>query len=268
MTSHSWIGRRRGKEGWEKKTNFFSISSVVYFLFFLGHWSLVLLLHSLSLLWSFSELKIWWKPAWLIKYILEWKSNWCGWDLGGFVGNFAFRFTKEAPFFPALSFSLRSQQKCCFVVSLYLKQVLTVGYFICLPFCPKLCYCNLLEDKEHLKVSVCTWETRGRKGMEKRTSNTLYLLLLMMTLLWIMISMSMQNDGDNDDDNGDDWLNCCCRFVVMLFGVMLCMLCSSCLHPLCYYSPVQWCLSGSWCLAAMFQVNCGLGTLPEQHCVL
>ena len=40
-----------------------------------------------------------------------------------------------------------------------------------------------------------------------------------------------------------DWLidclidrTCCCRFVVMLFGV-LSMLCPSCLHPLCFLSP-------------------------------
>lgn len=81
-------GRRRGKKGmgWKKKQTFFSISSLYYFsfFFFFRHWSLVLLLHSLSLLWSFSRFKIWWKSAWSIKYILERTCNWCGWDLGLF----------------------------------------------------------------------------------------------------------------------------------------------------------------------------------------
>ena len=45
-------GAEERNGGMGKKTNFFSISSIDYFsfLFFFGHWSLVLLLHSLSLL--------------------------------------------------------------------------------------------------------------------------------------------------------------------------------------------------------------------------
>lgn len=50
ITQSNGAEERNGGMG--KKTNFFSISSIDYFsfLFFFGHWSLVLLLHSLSLL--------------------------------------------------------------------------------------------------------------------------------------------------------------------------------------------------------------------------
>lgn len=111
---------------------------------------------------------------------------------GGFIGNFAFRFSKKQKFSSLrLSLSLNISN-CSF--TFYAKQAFdSRPVFVRLSFfCrrrSKAAFLRPIKKKrqetrqDHILVSCRARETRGRTSGEKRTSTTLDLLLLMMIVL-------------------------------------------------------------------------------------